>query len=56
MSAFEELCRITGYENVQVLVGSGYTKVIYAGLDVIEWLIDPNDLEHCEYDEQENPC
>ena len=56
MTHFERLCLLAGFENITILVGHGYTKLIYGGLEVIVWLVDPGELTEMEQDQQEEPC
>ena len=56
MTRFEQLCLLAGFPNVDVLVGPGYAKVVYAGLEFFVWLIEPGELTEIEGDEQEEPC
>ena len=55
MTPFERLCQLGG-ESVDIFVGPGYARILYAGLEVIIWLVDPGDITEMEQDEQEEPC
>ena len=56
MTRFEQLCLLAGFPNVDVLVGPGYAKVVYLGLEFFVWLVDPGEIRDMEQDAQEEPC
>ena len=57
MTRFEQLCLLAGFPSVDVLVGLGYAKVVYLGLEFFVWLVDPAEIMGMEQGEQEEePC
>ena len=56
MTPFEQLCHLAGPDHIDILVGPGYAKVVYLGLEFFIWLIEPGELTEIEGDEQEEPC
>ena len=53
---FEELCHLAGADHIDILVGRGYARIFFAGLEVIVWLVDPGEITDMEQDEREELC